>query len=255
MKRLAPFLFALLCVVPAASQERRIELSPYAGGYFNAGYQSLQGIIRFAGSVLSEFKPVDEPNSGIFGARASYDLTSRVSLEGAFGFSPAGRSSDLNPLLGFSFTDLPNFELIEGLFGPLTLPMVRGKDTFHYTGNVVFHWRKSNGWAPFLTGGLGAIRRTAELVFFDGTDDPFLISFPPPGNDPNDFPFPLPTLPLSFPFPTPDTTEFSVNLGGGVKKYFTDRCGIRFDFRDYISSVGTDTVNNLEVSFGVIFKM
>jgi len=40
-----------------------------------------------------------------------------------------------------------------------------------------------------------------------------------------------------------------------VKKYLTDRYGIRFDFRSYISQPNGDTVNNMELSFGLIFRM
>ena len=46
-----------------------------------------------------------------------------------------------------------------------------------------------------------------------------------------------------------------MNIGGGVKKYLTDRCGIRFDFRSYISQPNGDTVSNMELSFGLIFRM
>jgi hypothetical protein len=54
--------------------------------------------------------------------------------------------------------------------------------------------------------------------------------------------------------PAPIDTDLAVNFGGGVKKYFSSRCGIRFDFRDYVSKVDEDTVHNLEASLGVIFR-
>ncbi|MBI3935290.1 MAG: sodium/proton-translocating pyrophosphatase [Acidobacteria bacterium] len=71
-----------------------------------------------------------------------------------------------------------------------------------------------------------------------------------------------PTIGVISPSPSPSPlvdleaeTNLSVNVGGGVKKYFTDRCGIRFDFRSYISQPSGDTVNNMELSFGLIFKL
>jgi hypothetical protein len=79
--RLAIRLAAAIAVIAttASAQDRKIEVSPFAGGYFSAGYQSfvsvslLGGIAPIGGldpdGTTVEFRPADEPNSGIFGAR------------------------------------------------------------------------------------------------------------------------------------------------------------------------------------------
>jgi len=245
------------CSLAAAvkAQDRKIEISPYAGGYFSAGFQTFQTVQLFPTPAIREIRPADEPNSGMFGVRASYDLNRRFALEGTFGFSPAGR--DRSSLLAELRPDpviVPYLALYPAPVLPV--PAFRGKDTYHYSGNVVFRWRKSNGWSPFLTGGLGAVQRTGELALPSGPFPVFVFGgispLPPlPGLPPS----PRPATSLALPFPSPSQTDFSVNFGGGVKKYFTDRCGIRFDFRNYTSEVGADTVNNMEVSLGLIFKM
>ena len=264
MKR-AVFLFVtILLTASAQAQERKIEIAPYAGGTFSAGFQSVKLVGFGPAATVRDLKPVDEPNSGIFGVRASYDLNRRFTLEGTFGFSPAGRKSVA------SFGPLPL--ALDGIAGgtspaqpgvspsppvvsptppapspapevvviPFLAPLIHGNDTFHYSGNVLFNWRRANGWAPFITGGLGAVTRTAEVGAWIGRPFPLSSGIP---------------IRLQFTVPSPTETDFSVNFGGGVKKYFTSRCGIRFDFRDYVSTLGEDTVNNLEVSFGLILRL
>jgi hypothetical protein len=252
-------LVVLSCVSSAAqAQERKIEISPFAGGYFSAGFQSFQTVQLLPTPVIREARPVDEPNSGIFGVRASYDLTPRFALEGAFGFSPAGLSS--SPAVGaWTFTSISDF--LMGRVEPAAAVVVgpspfRGKDTFSYSGNVVFHWRKANGWTPFLTGGLGAAQRTGELAL-PAVVIPVVVPIllPEPQPAPTFPPSPRPGTTLAFSTPSPSETDFSVNFGGGVKKYFNDRYGIRIDFRNYTSEVGDDTVNNIEVSLGLILRM
>jgi len=230
-----------LLAITAQAQETKIEIAPYAGGYFSAGFQSARIIELGATPTSREFRPVDEPNSGIFGVRGSYDLTRRITLEGAFGFSPAGRevaqSSFAIPLIASA---PPNLSPVQEALIATVVPTIRGKDTFNYSGNVLLQWRKARGWTPFITGGLGAITRTAEIAVPTGPTRPI-----------------LPILPIRFRIvvPSPTETDFSVNFGGGLKKYFSSRCGIRLDFRNYVSQVGEDTVNNMEVSLGVIFRM
>ena len=266
MHRAASVVAAIvLCVAGLSAQERKIEVSLFAGGYFSAGYQSFQQVSVGVGPLVSggngrdisrEFTPVNEPNSGIFGARASYDLTSRFSVEGTFGFSPAGRSTELPPPVPFDFVDSPSLPTPDLYFDPfafsLLIPSVRDSDTYHYAANAVFHWRKPNGWAPFLAAGLGAVRRTAEFAF-----SPITIPPVPAGGTGGGQSSSI----VSTILPSPSETNFSVNFGGGVKKYFSDRWGIRFDFRDYVSGLGgdilsnEDAVNNLEVSLGLLFKL
>ena len=259
MKRLiVPLVFALLGS-SALAQERKIEVAPYAGGYFSAGFQSVKLIGFGPAATVRDLKPVDEPNSGIFGVRASYDLTRRFTLEGTFGFSPAGREfagpfgpSPLvlggiaSPSAPGAFPSPPTTAPTQPqpapapVVLPVVAPLIRGNDTFLYSGNVLFRWPRANGWTPFLTGGLGAVTRTAEVQVPSRPVVPL-----------------IPTIPirLQFAVPSPTNTDFSVNFGGGVKKYFSSRCGIRFDFRDYVSTIGEDTVNNLEVSLGLILRM
>ena len=241
-----------LLATTAQAQETKIEIAPYAGGYFSAGFQSVKLVGFGPAATVRDLKPVDEPNSGIFGVRGSYDLTRRITLEGAFGFSPAGRnfvvSFGPSPLVLGGITS-PSPPVVSPtpptpptgtqIALPVVAPLIRGNDTFHYSGNVLFRWPRARGWTPFLTGGLGAITRTAEVRVRTG-------------------PLPLVTgipIRLQFTVPSPTETDFSVNFGGGVKKYFSTRCGIRFDFRDYVSTLGEDTVNNMEVSFGLILRL
>jgi hypothetical protein len=53
----------------------------------------------------------------------------------------------------------------------------------------------------------------------------------------------------------PSDTSLSINFGGGLKKYLTDRYGIRLDFRNYLSRPLGDTVDNIEVSLGLILRL
>jgi hypothetical protein len=290
MKRIASILFGIFFLASAApAQERKIEIAPFAGGYFSAGFQSVHRVglgpiilapVPGRASALpftsGEVKPVDEPNSGIFGVRASYDLSRRFTLEGTFGFSPAGRNF-LSPLFSFPAviatpapgdpTPLPppvprqpgpfTFEDMQGLLvgRPFLAPSVRGKDTFQYSGNVLFRWPGARGWSPFITGGLGAVTRTAEVRSPRTRIIPF-VTFLPPAGEPSGgaiAPIAAPIAASTF-IPAPIDTDLAVNFGGGVKKYFSSRCGIRFDFRDYVSKVDEDTVHNLEASLGVIFR-
>jgi hypothetical protein len=195
-------------------------------------------------------------------ARASYDLNERFSVEGTFSFSPAGRSSGGG---AFVFESISDFLDPDPLRTLIPLPSIRGKDTYHYAGNAVFHWRLDDDWAPFITGGLGAVQRTADLVVpelptLPMPSGPGLQPFPlplPPDLPPPPSPVPPSRLPslLITTVPSPGETGFSVNFGAGVKKYFSDGWGIRFDFRDYVSSSGEDTVNNMEVSLGLIVRL
>jgi hypothetical protein len=290
MKRIASILFGIVFLAGSApAQERKIEITPFAGGYFSAGFQSVKlvqwgpsavasgpGIITLTPQPLPvrDLKPVDEPNSGIFGVRASYDLSRRFTLEGTFGFSPAGREfTALSPRIILAQGLLPQPQPTPpqpvspqpGQVGsgnpegslvvrpiPFPIPFIRGKDTFHYSGNVLFRWPGARGWSPFITGGLGAVTRTAEVSSPIGRIIPYLTLQPPSGT-PSGAPIVAPIAASIF-IPAPIDTDLAVNFGGGVKKYFSSRCGIRFDFRDYVSKVDEDTVHNLEASLGVIFR-
>ena len=229
-------IFALCATRVVRAQERRIELSPFAGGYFSAGFNNpvlavptqVPAFGSLPTSTSTPHNPLDEPNSGVFGVRGSFDLTRRISLEGTFAFSPAGL--EFSPLSAI---------IIPGITPGITLsPLERGKDTFHYHGNILYHWRLPKSWSPFVTGGWGIVRRTSESTI--GTLIPYLNLYP---------------VDVGIPVSSYSRNSFSINFGGGVKKYFSDRYGLRFDFRNYTSSVSGDTVNNMEASVGLIFRM
>ena len=80
------WLAIVLLAISAHAQERKIEIAPFAGGYFSAGFQSVK-LVGFGPIVIQpvptpgplinitaavrDLKPVDEPASGIFGVRGS----------------------------------------------------------------------------------------------------------------------------------------------------------------------------------------
>jgi len=61
----------------AFAQDEKTELGVFAGGYFNSGFQSFKVLNPITGAQVGTFKPVSEANSGIFGARGSYQFRSR----------------------------------------------------------------------------------------------------------------------------------------------------------------------------------
>src|SRR5437867_9748834 len=76
------------------AQDEKPEVGVFAGGYFNSGFQSFKILNPTTGAQVGTFKPVSEANSGIFGARGSYDFRSQMAAEVTFGSSPAGRSQN-----------------------------------------------------------------------------------------------------------------------------------------------------------------
>ena len=146
-------LFAFSFAIAAHAQERKIEISPFAGGYFNSGYQSTGTDFLVLIGFIGPSGTSGEPNSGIFGVRGSHDLTSTLSLEGTFGFSPTGQRY---PSEGWSFSSLEDF--LNGL-GP---PPSQAGETYHYTGNILYKFYNRGGWAPFFTAGAGAVTRSSK---------------------------------------------------------------------------------------------
>ncbi len=71
----------------AFAQDEKIELGVFAGGYFNSGFQSFKVLNPITGAQVGTFKPVSEANSGIFGARGSYQFRPQMAAEATFGFS------------------------------------------------------------------------------------------------------------------------------------------------------------------------
>src|SRR5438034_9672786 len=78
----------------AFAQDEKTELGVFAGGYFNSGFQSFKVLNPITGAQVGTFKPVSEANSGIFGARGSYQFRPQMAAEATFGFSPAGRTQN-----------------------------------------------------------------------------------------------------------------------------------------------------------------
>ena len=71
----------------AFAQDEKTELGVFAGGYFNSGFQSFKVLNPITGAQVGTFKPVSEANSGIFGARGSYQFRPQMAAEATFGFS------------------------------------------------------------------------------------------------------------------------------------------------------------------------
>ena len=242
-------LCAFSFAIAARAQERRIEISPFAGGYFDSGFQQ-GGFVDIFGRKGTS----GEPNSGIFGVRGSHELTRSLALEGTFGFSPTGHRFREGPEFRYFDSDdfliEPFFLVIEPLF-----PAIRAGETYHYAANILYELSNRGGWVPFFTAGAGAVTRTRIERALTPTIRPYLSPDPilsPPTISPYLSLYPG----VDYPVVDPETqTNLSVNLGGGVKKYLTRRYGIRFDFRSYISQPSGDTVNNMELSFGLIFRL
>jgi len=82
----------------AFAQDEKTELGVFAGGYFNSGFQSFKVLNPITGAQVGTFKPVSVANSGIFGARGSYQFRPQMAAEATFGFSPAGRTQNPSAL-------------------------------------------------------------------------------------------------------------------------------------------------------------
>jgi len=240
MKRYA--LVALLCYIASApilcAQTRNVEVGVYAGGFFNAGFQSFKVLNPTTGQPIRTIKPISEANSGVFGARASYRLTERLAAEGTFGFSPAGRNQTVIP---FAVVQLTSGQSSQQAPVPISTPTLGAGDVFLYDGALVVSASEDHTWRPFLLAGAGAITRTAKIRF---VQNPLILA---PSNQPNLII--VPTI-----VPSPNRTDMTVVLGGGVKKSITSRVVIRLDFRDHINKLSQSTVNNLETSLGLFTR-
>src|SRR5438552_7369014 len=93
----------------AFAQDRKTEIGVFAGGYFNSGFQLFKVLNPTTGAQVGTFKPVSEANSGIFGARGSYNFRSQMAAEATFGFSPADRSRN-----SFAFGLVPVVPVLVG---------------------------------------------------------------------------------------------------------------------------------------------
>jgi hypothetical protein len=241
MKRyfLVALLCSLACVPILQAQTRNIEVGVYAGGLFNAGFQSFKVLNPTTGQPIRTIKPTSEANSGVFGARASYRLTERLAAEGTFGFSPAGRNQ--NPIPFAVVAVLTSGQLSQQAPVPISTPTLRGGNVFLYDGALVVSVNEDHTWRPFLLAGAGAITRTAKIRFIQ---NPYILA---PSNPPN-----LIIAPAIV--PSPNRTDMTLVLGGGVKKDISSRFVIRLEFRDHINKFDQSTVNNLETSLGLFTR-
>ncbi len=234
---LSAFLLIVAIASMVGAQDGKMELAVYAGGFFNTGFQSYRISNPATGQTMQTFKPVSEPNSVIFGIRGSYWMSPRITAEGTFGFSPAGRSQNSivfgipGPILTTDSSSRITF--------PSFSPYVAGGDVFLVNGVLLAAVTTNRTWTPFLLAGAGAITRTGDVRFV-----PNPLAIGSPSSQVSIF---LPSVIVA----SPNRTAMTLVLGAGFKKRITSRFGIRLDFRDHINTFDGSTVNNLETSLGI----
>src|SRR6059036_933267 len=191
------------------AQDEKTEMAVFAGGYFNSGFQSFKVLNPTTGAQVGTFKPVSEANSGIFGARGSYNFRPQMAAEATFGFSPASRSQNPSP-----FAVVPVLVASEQAI-PIALrsPVLRGGHAYLYSGTLLTYFNQRGTWRPFFTVGAGGITRTSKMAFVQN-------------------PLPVPvggvtTGPIISPSLVPSTTrtDMALVLGAGFKKYLQHRLG------------------------------
>ena len=221
----------------AFAQDEKAEVGVFAGGYFNSGFQSFKVLNPTTGAQVGTFKPVSEANSGIFGARGSYDFRSQMAAEATFGFSPASRSQNPSP-----FAVVPVLVASEQAI-PIALrsPVLRGGHAYLYSGTLLTYFNQRGTWRPFFTVGAGGITRTSKMAFLQNPL-PVLVR--------------VTTLPIISPtlVPSSTRTDMALVLGAGFKKYLPHGLGARMDFRDHINKFDQSTVNNMELSLGLFTR-
>jgi len=223
----------------AFAQDEKAEVGVFAGGYFNSGFQSFKVLNPTTGAQVGTFKPVSEANSGIFGARGSYDFRSQMAAEVTFGSSPAGRSQNS---FAFGQPIVPVLVASEQAI-PVAVrsPVLRDGNVYLYSGTLLMYFNQRGTWRPFFTVGAGGITRTAKIAFVQNNavrfDPNFIISIISP------------TL-----VPSTTRTDMALVLGAGFKKYLPHGLGARVDFRDHINKFDQSTVNNMELSLGLFTR-
>jgi len=219
------------------AQDEKTEMAVFAGGYFNSGFQSFKVLNPTTGAQVGTFKPVSEANSGIFGARGSYNFRPQMAAEATFGFSPASRSQNPSP-----FAVVPVLVASEQAI-PIALrsPVLRGGHAYLYSGTLLTYFNQRGTWRPFFTVGAGGITRTSKMAFLQNPL-PVLVR--------------VTTLPIISPtlVPSSTRTDMALVLGAGFKKYLPHGLGARMDFRDHINKFDQSTVNNMELSLGLFTR-
>ena len=141
---------------------------------------------------------------GKLGARFTHDLTPKMAFEGTFGYGT-------NNLLVTKLSATPIKE--------------RGFGVKHtqFSGNVLYFLQAPGSKIrTFVTGGVGATKFSpTDQAISDadssGTVDEFIDEHADIISE----------------------TKFGFNFGGGVETKITSKLGIRFDFRDYVTSIPT----------------
>jgi hypothetical protein len=251
--RATPILNAILLLAPPAmAQKGAVEIAPFVGGYFSNGSEArvTAETIR-PNFTLRQIQAMDEANGGIFGVRGRFGISPRLSLEGAFAFSPVGRH--LQEQSTWVFSEAPQFLPPESSIQPVPVFTLRGSNAFSYSGNLSYDLLNRTWGTLFTTGGLGAITRTGEVaatIPLEPRIVPFVLDTPPfPGTSSSP-----PTFPTIFQIPA-DETDLAMNFGVGVRIPISDTWGLRLDMRNYLSRPDSDTVNNLESSLGIVWRV
>ncbi len=152
------------------------------------------------------------------GGRFTYDLTPKMAFEGTFGYGT-------NNLL---VTELSETPIKERGFG--------FKHT-QYSGNVLYFLQAPGSKIrAFVTGGIGTTK-------YSPTDQAIADAYASPPTD--DF--------IDDPADLISDSKFGFNFGGGVETKITSKLGIRFDFRDYVTSIPTFGVPTTNPGTGADF--
>jgi hypothetical protein len=122
---------------------------------------------------------------------------------------------------------------------------------FTLSANYVYNFSAIRGkWVPYVTGGVGGTRH--EITLSDNNQPAQLNSN------------------LMDSGPDRSQTAFNGNFGGGLKYFFTERCGLRFDVRDQVGHykatfsnvagapggivTAGKTLNDFQITGGIVFR-
>src|SRR5437870_2823782 len=181
----------------AFAQDEKIELGVFAGGYFNSGFQSFKVLNPITGAQVGTFKPVSEANSGIFGARGSYQFRPQMAAEATFGFShrwPHPKSFCVRSRAGFCGDSTANTYRA-------SLAGIADGNVYLYSGTLLTYLNQRGTWRPFFTVGAGGITRTSKIAFLQNLP-PILVG--------------VTTTPIFSPTLVPATTRTEMALVLGI---------------------------------------
>src|SRR5439155_8866603 len=157
---------------------------------------------------------VSVANSGIFGARGSYQFRPQMAAEATFGFSPAGRTQ--NP------SALGLVPVFVGTQQPIPIalrsPVLRDGNVYLYSGTLLTYLNQRGTWRPFFTVGAGGITRTSKIAFLQNLP-PILVG--------------VTTTPIFSPTLVPATTRTEMALVLGNRIQFAE-CYVRTGSRHHV---------------------